>query len=432
MKKILLPCLCAFFLSPCDTNAQIMYGIAGGGGTQYIIQINAATCETCPVLQIINDGNISDLAVLPNGNIITVGPFRIRVYDPPSSVPIATLGPISGQFPSGVAVSASGTVYVSGSLGLGTYNPVTNTYTHIGPFPAAFPQVNDLFYDGTQLMGTDGGLCLVLVNVTNPSLSTLSGTCLTPPIDMTGTTLVPGSGLFGGNADILFSIDAVTGVHTTICDFTVLPYDLTALEYVPASIPMPGCLCLTNAGTVPSTNLTRCTNQTATVPYNNNATLDGNDILRYILFSNPNDTLGSIVGENGTGVFDFDLATMQTGVTYYLATMAGNNLNGSVDPNDPCLDFSNAATLVWRPTPTVAFSIANTNVCVGNCLTLNVTLTGTPPFTLTYNTSFASGLTQTFSGNTGTLTVCVPVGATPGGLGVQATSLVDAWCGCLI
>jgi hypothetical protein len=429
MKKILLSCLFAFFLSPFDTTAQIIYGIAGGGGNQYIIQINAATCETCPVLEIIDDGNISDLAVLPNGNIITVGPDRIRVYDPPSSVPIATLGPISGQFPSGVAVSASGTVYVSGGLGLGTYNPVTNTYTHIGSFPAAFPQVNDLFYDGTQLVGTDG-LCLVLVNVTDPSLSTLSGICLTPPIPMQGTTIVPGSGLFGGNADQLFSIDAVTGAYTTLCDFTVLPYDLNALEYVPASIPMPGCLCLTNAGTVSSTNLIRCTNQTATVPYNNNAVLDGNDILLYILFSNPNDTLGSIVAENGTGVFDFDPATMQTGVTYYLATMAGNNLSGSVDPNDPCLDFSNAATLIWRPTPTVAFSIANTNVCVGNCLTLSVALTGTPPFTLTYNTSFASGLTQTFSDNTGTLTVCVPVGAAPGGLGVQATSLVDAWCTC--
>lgn len=431
MKKILYSCLFAFFLSPCVITAQIMYGIADSGTTKYIIEINAATCETCPVLEIINDGNIIDLAVLPNGNIITVGPFRIRVYDPPSSVPIANLGSISGQFPSGVAVSASGTVYVSGGLGLGTYNPVTNTYTHIGPFPAAFPQVNDLFYDGTQLMGTDGsGLCLVLVNITNPSLSTLSSTCLTPPINMTGTTLVPGSGLFGGNADQLFSIDAITGVHTTLCDLTVLPYSLTALEYVPASIPMPGCLCLTNAGTVSSTNLIRCTNQTATVPYNNNAVLDGNDILRYILFSNPNDTLGSIVAENGTGVFDFDPATMQTGVTYYLATMAGNNLNGSVDPNDLCLDFSDAATLVWRPTPTVAFSIANTNVCAGNCLTLSVALTGTPPFTLTYNTSLSSGLTQTFSGNTGTLTVCVPVGAAPGAFGVQATSLVDAWCTC--
>jgi hypothetical protein len=427
MKKIRLLCISIVLSLPLFTTAQIMYGIAGGGGNQFIIRINAATCETCPVQRIINDSNISDLAVLPNGNIITVGPFAIRVYDPPSAIPISTLNTAPSQFPSGVTVSASGTVYVSGDFGLGIFNPVSNTYTPIGPFPAAFPAVSDLFYDGTQLMGVAAGPCLVVINVTNPSLSTLS-TCV-PPIDMTGTSLVLGSGLLGANTDLLFSIDPATGNITSLCDFTVLPYGVLAIEYVPPSIPMPGCLCLTNAGTVASTNLTRCTNQTVSVAYNGNATLEADDVLSYILFSNPSDTLGSIIAQNATGVFAFDPVTMQTGVTYYLATIAGNNLSGSPDPNDPCLDFSNAATVVWRPTPAVGFTVANASLCAGDCRTVTATFTGVPPFVLTY-TAPGGTFTRNFSGNVGTFQVCAPAGTPPGPLTVQATNLTDAWCTC--
>jgi hypothetical protein len=408
--------------------AQLLYGLADGGGYTYVVQINTANCEVCPVLPIINDGNILDLAVLPNGNIITVGPV-IRVYDPPSSIPISTLLPPVAVFQAyGVAVSSSGIIYLGGN-GLSTYDPVTNTYTFIGSFPAAFPVLFDLFYVGTQLMGMFNN-CPVAINTGNPILSTASGPCVTPAIALNGATYIPGSTIYVNDADDLFELDQATGTITSICDLAGLSYDITAIEFVPPSIPMPSCLCITNAGSVTSALITKCINQTATVPFNNDANLDGNDVLQYILFSNPSDTLGSIIATNNTGLFSFNPSTMQTGVAYYLATMAGNNLNGSVNPNDPCLDFSNAATLIWRPTPAVAFTVNTPNICAGNCQTINVTLTGTPPFTLTYNTSNNTGLTQIFSSNTGTISVCVPAGASVGSSQVIATSLVDALCGC--
>ena len=158
--------------------------------------------------------------------------------------------------------------------------------------------------------------------------------------------------------------------------------------------------------------------------------LDANDILRYILFSNPADTLGSIVAISATPSFTFNPATMQTGVTYYLAAIAGDNLNGSVNLNDPCLDISNAAQVVWRPLPTVTFSAANPNVCAGACTTVTATFTGTAPFTLTYTTPASGTVTQTFSGNTGTFQVCSAAGSPPGSLVVLATELVDAFCTC--
>jgi hypothetical protein len=117
-------------------------------------------------------------------------------------------------------------------------------------------------------------------------------------------------------------------------------------------------------------------------------------------------------------------------VAYYLATIAGDNLNGNVDLADPCLDISNtAAQVTWRPLPAVAFSVNNPAICAGECRTVMATFTGTPPFSLTYNTPFGA-FTQTFGGNTGTFQVCAPAGTPPGTLTVQATSLTDAWCLC--
>lgn len=167
-----------------------------------------------------------------------------------------------------------------------------------------------------------------------------------------------------------------------------------------------------------------------TVPYNTNAVLDGNDILRYILFSNTNDTLGSIIVQSNSTVIAFNPATMQTGVTYYLATIAGDNLNGSVDLNDPCLDISNiAAQVTWRDAPTVSFSVGNPNLCAGDCTTVTATFTGLPPFNLSYTTPNGT-FTQTFPGNTGTFQVCLPPNASPGSFLIAATVITDAWCSC--
>ncbi len=188
--------------------------------------------------------------------------------------------------------------------------------------------------------------------------------------------------------------------------------------------------CPTDAGEISSPPLQICLGTSAGTPPATQVLLENDDILQYILFSDPNDTLNSIVATNTTPSFTFNPATMQTGVTYYLAAMAGNNLNGNVDLNDPCLDFSNAIPVVWEPLPTVLFSIGNPNVCAGNCTDINVTFTGTPPFTLTYTTSAAGTATQVFSGNSGSFQVCLPAGAQPGNLVVQATNLVDSNCVC--
>jgi hypothetical protein len=191
----------------------------------------------------------------------------------------------------------------------------------------------------------------------------------------------------------------------------------------------PPC-CSTDAGTMLAQTISVCANQQATFTHNGDEVLDGNDLLQFILFSNLNDTLGSIIAISNTPTFTFNPATMQADVTYYVAAIAGNNVGGNVDLNDPCLDISNAAQLIWRPLPEVTFSANTNDICAGRCQTITATFTGTAPFTLTYTTPGNGPITQTFSSNTGSFQVCVPANAPVGGFTVQATALTDNFCAC--
>ena len=187
--------------------------------------------------------------------------------------------------------------------------------------------------------------------------------------------------------------------------------------------------CPTDAGTMLPQTLHACINEPATLTHNGEEVLDNDDLLQFILFSDPADTLGSIIAVSNTPTFTFNPATMQTGVTYYVAAIAGNNVGGNVDLNDPCLDISNAAELIWHPLPEVVLQTDNSDVCAGGCRTLTAVLTGTPPFTLTV-TSPAGTTTVTFQDNTGTFEICPPPGTPPGSFTVQAMVLTDSYCTC--
>ncbi|MEZ4934005.1 MAG: hypothetical protein R2788_18010 [Saprospiraceae bacterium] len=103
-----------------------------------------------------------------------------------------------------------------------------------------------------------------------------------------------------------------------------------------------------------------------------------------------------------------------------------------MDLNDDCLSISNASEVVWWPQPFRSpLPPPTPDVCVGGCITLEVTLTGTPPFSLTYVTPGNPSQTANFSGLTGTLQVCVSGNVAPGSFrSLQAESLMDANCTC--
>lgn len=188
--------------------------------------------------------------------------------------------------------------------------------------------------------------------------------------------------------------------------------------------------CFLSAGDINSPPIILCPGESAAVPPASGTFLTPSSLLQYILYTDPNNITGSILATSNTPNFPFNPDLMQPGVNYYITAIAGTNLNGDVDLNDPCLDFSNTIEILWWPPPTVAFSIPNPDLCIGDCVTVEVNFTGEPPFTLTYTTTFGSPVTKVFQDLTGTIEVCAPVFANPGNLVIQATNLTDNHCAC--
>lgn len=415
-------------------NGPILYGLSSGG---VLYKIDPMTCTVCPVITFNNISAVLDLVVLPDGRILVNDFDGLRLYELPSPNPIWT----NNTYCEGSVLAPNGLVYLSSydpNGGLSVFDPATNTVTFIGLWPTNyfiiefFYQNGVLYANGTEQTGPSSFPSRVYeINLSDPGLTSIVVSNPPSPGWASGGFTNGGYNTSINPSNILRQYDVATNTLQTICSNLPVPTGVNGLSTLPAGVPEASCQCLTNAGTVNTSVFNICVPSIATVPYNNDAILDGNDILRYILFSDLNDTLGSIIVQSSAPSIAFNPATMQTGVTYYLATIAGNNQGGNVNLSDPCLDISNtAAQVIWRPRPTVTFTVANPNVCAGECRTVTATFVGTPPFNLTYTTP-AGTVTQVFSGNTSSFQVCAPAGAAAGALGVQATNLTDAWCGCL-
>ncbi|MEI6411242.1 MAG: hypothetical protein WCR52_17775 [Bacteroidota bacterium] len=412
-------------------SGPILYGINANG---QLYKIDVMSCTACPIANLSGTfGGASDVLVLPNGDILVQAGGLLR-YTLPDPNPIWSETNTSYG---GSVIAPNGTIYLCRSFptaGLSTYDPITNNLVFIGDWPTGMI-IAEFFYQNGVLYGfgsLSGVPVVVQINTTDPSQSTVlySGT----PLGNGGTTNGGYTTAWGNSSpDILYQYNVNTNTFDFICDLNAfIPGSIGfgGLTDLPAGVPEAPCQCTTFAGTVNNQTFNVCVPGSATVPYNNNAALDGNDLLRYILFSNTNDTLGSIIVQSSSPNIAFNPATMQTGVTYYLATLAGDNLNGNVDLSDPCIDISNiAAQVTWRDKPSVSFSVGNPNVCAGDCRTVTATFTGVPPFNLTYSTP-AGTFSETFSGNTGTFQVCLPSNAPPGSLLIQAIGLTDNWCSC--
>ncbi len=414
-------------------SGPILYAIRPNGTLYKIDVMNCTICRIATLSNISGFGN-NDLLVLPNGDLLVQYLGGLARYTLPNPDPIWT--DLSQEY-LGSIIGTNGIVYVSTTApaGLASYDPATNSTTFIGAWPTNMI-INEFFYQNGVLYGfgsLSGPQIVVAINLIDPGQSTVVYSQM--PINQSGGVTNDGynSMLTLQNDKKIYKYNISTNAFELVCDFSAfLPsFGINGLTDLPPGVPEAPCLCSTSAGTVNNQTINVCVPVSVTVPYNNNAVLDANDILRYILFSNNNDTLGSILVQSNSANIAFNPATMQTGVTYYLASIAGDNLNGNVDLNDSCLNISNiAARVIWREKPAVTFTVANPNVCAGGCTTVTATFTGAPPFTLSYTTPGNGTQTQTFSGNTGTFQVCVPANAAPGSFQLTATSLVDAWCSC--
>lgn len=425
-----------------STQGETLYGITAFG---MIYKVNPETCEICPILDVGDETpnySIYDLIVLPDGDILVLTGTGLIRFSPPSTTPVWS----DNQNYNGAILGPDGLVYLSTpgvngyDAGLSVYDPGTNITTFVGYWPTAMI-VQEFFYQNGILYAYaaqgPGNWVKKLVQV---DLVVPGNTVIVqndPPFNLAGGT--NGGFANGGYTTqiyanfALYQYDAISNSFALKCSFPS-NLGLAGLTDLPAGVAEAPCICITSAGSVSSSPINLCITSSVTVPYNNNAQLESGDLLQYVLFSNPNDSLGSILVQSNSPIIPFNPATMQVGVTYFLATIAGNSVNGNVDLNDPCVDFSNAAQVTWQPKPTVSFAVSNPDLCAGACLTLDVTMTGSPVYYLSGNiksgVNVVGSFSQTFVSNSGTLQICAPNGTPPGSLSIEATALTDAYCTC--
>lgn len=204
-------------------------------------------------------------------------------------------------------------------------------------------------------------------------------------------TLLNGSGTFVGNQ---FTSNPIPQASAYNFQFE----DANQCGVITVSGPST-CNCTTAAGTMLLTPIDACESQIATATYNGGFLDDGNDLLRYIIHTNPALPLGTVFGWNTTPSFGF-LPGMTFGTTYYISAIAGNSDGmGQVDLTDICIKVSQGTPVVFHALPTGDIGLSSPSVCLGDSLIINVNFTGSPSFSFT--PQFGSTPQSAISGITG-------------------------------
>lgn len=402
-------------------------------------QIYSLNISTCATSFVTSASAYNDMAV--GTGTTYYGLFGNEVYSINASTGTSTfIASVGDPIVTGLEVGPTGTIYVLGA-NLFAVNPTTGVVTTVGSLPNGWVSAGDMVYLGGQFYATvyqpAGPDLLINVNINNPALSTVVNSNL-PGF------LVAGAGVNNPNCPKMYWFD-FTGGNSNIWEYDV--NNQTWTQVCPGfpfpaggagtpsgySFPFNCSVCTTNAGSIDPDPLQFCVANPAAIPFNNDATLDGDDLLQFILCSNPANPTGSVLATSNTPSFAYN-AAYTPGQTYYVAAIAGNNVSGNVDLSDPCFDISNVVPIVWRPKPAVSFSGPAGPFCAGECVTLGVNFTGTGPFSLEATVLFSgtplNNIAQTFNSSPASVTVCVPPALPNGTISVQATTLTDAFCTC--
>ncbi|MBP6185461.1 MAG: gliding motility-associated C-terminal domain-containing protein [Saprospiraceae bacterium] len=160
----------------------------------------------------------------------------------------------------------------------------------------------------------------------------------------------------------------------------------------------PNCDCMTDAGSLVEPGANLCPGDTLFLNFSNDGFLEPDDLRQYILYQTSPVVFEDIIAWNDQPVFLFDPAVMQYGVTYYVASIAGNNLGGTIDTTDICLSLGQAIPVTWRNKPMYVLPASDT-VCISDPYLLSIPLQGTAPFELVYQIGVNPIVTQVVSGN---------------------------------
>jgi len=294
-----------------------------------------------------------------------------------------------------------------GEICLGNSSPVTFNLTGVGPFTVTYNNGST----NTNLSNLNNGHVInlsptqsrtyALVSVVSAT-TTCAGTVSPTPITITVNNVPSVSTpvytcnstydgytvsftISGGSGNYFFNEPGVAYGGTisgntftsnnipTNASFNIEIFDDKACGIIPVQ-GSHSCGCGTNSGTMDNQKIEICGPGNITANHNNTTmTLDGNDVLQFILHTGSSNTLGTILDTNLSTSFGMSNGAVY-GTTYYISAVAGNN-NGSgyVDLNDPCLSVSVGTPVEWKEIPNSTASTGNPNICTGDTLKLFAT-----------------------------------------------------------
>lgn len=142
------------------------------------------------------------------------------------------------------------------------------------------------------------------------------------------------------------------------------------------------CPILTNAGMMNPDTLRLCGNELVEALPAAGAVLDGNDTLLYAFHDGSANTLGTVYEWNDNPEFLFS-TVLDFDQTYFISAVAGNEVSGGVDLNDPLLSVSPGTPVVFYALPYGEIS-GSFNACPSDTVFIPVNLGGAMPQEITY------------------------------------------------
>jgi len=433
MSKIKISILIFMWVMVKYANAQTGYSIFSDGGEIFLYSINLNTCEVCQISNSLEVDIGNDITMLPNGNWISHGNCNIALISPPPDNSVLFEMPFMSDpcIHGSVYDELNDIVYLLAQDGLYIFDPVTFSFVLVGLWPTEWniQNMEGIHFTGNTLYGTGGfipeGYQLFEIDINDPSNSTILFNV--PIISGQGSST---NGYYYAANGLIGEFDITTQTETSLCG----PYDPIGFATIDVpNFPLPNYDCIitcdTDAGEIPTTDpMLVCVNEPASINPAINTELEIDDVLQYILFTDLNDTVGTIIATSNTPDFLFDPATMTIGVTYYITSIAADDDGtGNTDFSDPCFDIGTTAQAIeWVPEPTVIFTVANNEICENGCKEINAAFTGFPPFTLTYQVGNDPEVIQIFNTDNANFEICI--GAEIGTIDLMATGLSDAVC----
>ncbi|MEM1120771.1 MAG: gliding motility-associated C-terminal domain-containing protein [Bacteroidota bacterium] len=128
------------------------------------------------------------------------------------------------------------------------------------------------------------------------------------------------------------------------------------------------CACSSFSGTVDVTPTQICGAETATILFNNDANLDANDRLLFVLHDAATG-LGNIFATSETPDFEWT-DNLSTNQTYYVSPVVGNPLGSEIDWKDDCLSVGEGTPLTFLPIPDQLSISGTQSICPGTVLRL--------------------------------------------------------------